>query len=308
MIKNGKIILLEDVIIDYNLPKYKVENSIILNNSITISNNWGLVDGNVMIRQDRINVNDEKMKVLKSLEYMLTFNKQNFLLKLKIWFYKNFIMGKEKPKEITFVNLTEFFNSIKQNVSKLNKKHIDEILEKYTSIISKAQSNGQTALVEKVLDYVKILQQELVLSTSPFNKYLKEEDIVKFYNVASVHDKYRTRLCLTYAKNFIKIIPDEITELKNEADKLKIFDNYVILHYDYSGEAVEDTKAEKAKKKDPILFGVIHGSTNLYYIGDWIDDYCDLTLDEVIKKIGKSDVHNISPKSINENLEKEITK
>jgi hypothetical protein len=204
--------------------------------------------------------------------------------------------------------LTEFFNSIKQNVSKLNKKHIDEILEKYTSIISKAQSNGQTALVEKVLDYVKILQQELVLSTSPFNKYLKEEDIVKFYNVASVHDKYRTRLCLTYAKNFIKIIPDEITELKNEADKLKIFDNYVILHYDYSGEAVEDTKAEKAKKKDPILFGVIHGSTNLYYIGDWIDDYCDLTLDEVIKKIGKSDVHNISPKSINENLEKEITK
>jgi hypothetical protein len=33
-----------------------------------------------------------------------------------------------------------------------------------------------------------------------------------------------------------------------------------------------------------------------------------LTLDEVIKKIGKSDVHNISPKSINENLEKEITK
>jgi hypothetical protein len=217
-------------------------------------------------------------------------------------------MGKAKQKEITFVNLTEFFNSIKQNVSKLNKKHIDEILEKYTSIISKAQSNGQTALVEKVLDYVKILQQELVLSTSPFNKYLKEEDIVKFYNVASVHDKYRTRLCLTYAKNFIKIIPDEITELKNEADKLKIFDNYVILHYDYSGEAVEDTKAEKAKKKDPILFGVIHGSTNLYYIGDWIDDYCDLTLDEVIKKIGKSDVHNISPKSINENLEKEITK
>jgi DNA-directed RNA polymerase subunit F len=248
------------------------------------------------------------MKVLQSLEYMLTFNKQNFLLKLKIWFYKNFIMGKAKPKEITFVDLTAFFNSIKQNVSKLNKKHIDEILEKYTSIISKAQTNGQTALVEKVLDYVKILQQELVLSTSSFNKYLKEEDIVKFYNLASVHDKYRTRLCLTYAKNFVKIIPDEITELKNEADKLKIFDNYVILHYDYSGEAVEDTKEEKAKKKDPILFGVIHGSTNLYYIGDWIDDYCDLTLDAIIKKIGKSDVHNISPKSINENLEKEIIK
>jgi hypothetical protein len=87
-----------------------------------------------------------------------------------------------------------------------------------------------------------------------------------------------------------------------------VFDNYVILHYDYSGEAVEETKEEKAKKKDPIMFGLIQGSKNLYYIGDWIDDYCDLTLDVIIKKLGKRTVKKLTVKTINENLEKEIIK
>lgn len=36
------------------------------------------------------------------------------------------------------------------------------------------------------------------------------------------------------------------------------------------------------KRKDPILFGVIAGSNKLYFIGDWIDEYCDLRFDDVV--------------------------
>ena len=39
-----------------------------------------------------------------------------------------------------------------------------------------------------------------------------------------------------------------------------------------------DTPAEEIKKRDPIVFGVIAGSNKLYYITDWVDEYCDLTL------------------------------
>ena len=47
------------------------------------------------------------------------------------------------------------------------------------------------------------------------------------------------------------------------------------------------TEEEKRIKKDPILFGVIYGSNKLYYIADWVDEYCDLTWDQVVEKLEK---------------------
>ena len=185
------------------------------------------------------------------------------------------------------MSIKDFFESVKANVGKLDKKKIEDVLGKFDATLENAKYNNQTALVETLNDYAKTLKYELILSVSKFDKYLTEEDIVNFHAKASVHEKYKTGLCLTYVKNFVKVIPLEITELKRKADELKVFDNYVILHYDPSGKAVKDTKKEKEKKKDPILFGVIKGSKRLYYVGDWIDDYCDLTLDVIIKKIGK---------------------
>jgi len=43
-------------------------------------------------------------------------------------------------------------------------------------------------------------------------------------------------------------------------------------------------KRRDEKRKDPILFGVIAGSNKLYFIGDWIDEYCDLRFDDVVKQ------------------------
>lgn len=57
------------------------------------------------------------------------------------------------------------------------------------------------------------------------------------------------------------------------------------------------TQKEKEKAKDPILFGVIQGSRKLYFIGDWIDDYCDLTLEKMMKTI-KDKEHILSSESV----------
>ena len=69
---------------------------------------------------------------------------------------------------------------------------------------------------------------------------------------------------------------------KIEADRLEVFDNYVVLHYDPDKKASDMTESEKKVAKDPILFGVIFGSDRLYYIGDWIDpDFCDLVWSDI---------------------------
>jgi len=232
-------------------------------------------------------ITDSNMEYMK---YMHS-HEPSIRLKFKMWLYKKLYLRYFNPddkKELTLVNLTSFFESLKKNINELDKKDIDDILNKYITVLQNAKDNNQVALIEKIVDYAKVLKYESVLCTSKFNKFLTEEDVVKFYNIASAHEKYKTKLCLTYTKNFVKIIPQTITELKKEADALKVFDNYVVLHYDYSGNSVKETKEEVEKRKDPVLFGIIQNSNRLYYIGDWVDDYCDLTLDTIIKKIGKT--------------------
>lgn len=307
MIKNGKIVLFEnEIIVDKTLPKHKVvkTNQNASGVSFNSDNSFEFNDFSSIntLSNNRTSAFDENIEYM---EYLYQ-HSPTLRLRFKIWLYKKLFSRSleiEKQKIFKLEDLVEFFESLKTNVKKQNKKDIEDVLLKYTTVLQNAQDNNQIALVEKIKDHVNILKYEMTLCMSKFGKYLTSEDVVKFHNVASVHEKYRTGLCLTYIKNFIKIIPEEITKLKKEADELKVFDNYVILHYDYSGNSVSDTKEEKAKKKDPILFGVIKGSTNLYYVGDWIDDYCDLTLDVIIKKLGK-EVGEISVENIKNNIEK----
>jgi hypothetical protein len=35
---------------------------------------------------------------------------------------------------------------------------------------------------------------------------------------------------------------------------------------------------------------LIKGSKKLYYICDWVDEYCDLTLDKVVEIVGKETI------------------
>lgn len=258
MINNKKILILDNIVIDKTLPKFSNNTKQLSDSQLVITSGFS--------GMSNISVNGGIFNKIKN----ILFN--NFLQK--------------KPKQISISNLKLFFENIKTNISELDYKNISEILSKYDSVLSNAKYNNQVALCEILEDYIGILKNELILTSSEFNKFLEEPDVVDFYNKASKHEKYQTGLCLTYIKNFVKIIPNEISELKIKADKLNVFDNYVILHYDYDNSSVADTKEEAEKKKDPIMFGVIRNSRRLYYIGDWIDVYCDLTLGVLIKTIG----------------------
>jgi hypothetical protein len=80
------------------------------------------------------------------------------------------------------------------------------------------------------------------------------------------------------------LIPIEAGDKKIFLDKLCVFDNYVILHYDPEGKSTKLTDEERKKKEDPILFGVISGSRRLYHVHSWKDELCDLTIDQIIER------------------------
>lgn len=174
----------------------------------------------------------------------------------------------------TEMSVDEFFSRIGRNAKEL--KIIDGIVDKYLQRIEKAEKMGQTALVEKMKDDIEVVKKEALASLCGVKKYLTKEQIDKLIN------KSDKNIEITFIKNFVRHIPDELLGIKEKLDKENVFDDYVIVHYDPKKENESLTKKEIEKKKDPVLFGVIKGSTNFYYIGDWIDEYCNLTLKEIV--------------------------
>lgn len=198
----------------------------------------------------------------------------------------NFTVEPLQTEDPPSMTVEEFFSSVKNTVDEIQK--VNEKLESYTSALEKLKNLGQVALYEAMALDVEMYRAEAQLYAIGMTKYITEDNIVTFLK------KSPKALRLDWIKNFIRIIPDEVAEKKIKADELNIFDNYVVLHYDPDNKGNQMTTEEIARKKDPILFGLVMGSRKLYYVGDWIDEYCDLTLEKVIEFLGEGSVKEIT--------------
>jgi len=201
--------------------------------------------------------------------------KPKFINKLFIQIKYFFTRSKIK---IMSVPVQKVFNDLAKNIEEL--RIVNTRLDGYKKLLIKAQTLGQKALEEKVKDHIKLYYLETALLKSEFKKFITEEKIILFSK------KCERGLRLDWIKNFTRVIPDDVLEQKLLADELNVFDNYVILHFDPKNENNHLTKKEIEKKKDPILFGVIRGSRKLYFIGDWIDEVCDLTWEKIAELLG----------------------
>lgn len=194
---------------------------------------------------------------------------------------------KGEEEDVVSVNVLDFFKYVKGLAGESVNTYKNRVAG-YLQALKNAESSGQEALKEKLLSGLIVSKYESVLNAIGCYYVVTEEQVVEFAK------KCEKGLSLDYVANFIRPIPQDIIEKINEMNKYEIFDNYVILHYDPDQKAFGKTAQEKEdeKKKDPILFGVINGSNKLYYLADWIDEYCNLTLDEFVSilEINKDDL------------------
>lgn len=195
----------------------------------------------------------------------------------KKWFGWLFIFQANK-QEKTKLTAGQFFAHIKTSVK--NIEPYQKRVEDYLQVANKAKQMGQTALYEQLVRDAAIVKYESLLLTSNFKTCITEAQVIKFYKESP------RGMSLTWVDNFTRIIPQKAYDQKLIADELKVFDNYVILHYDPKQKSFALTQKQIADQKDPILFGVIAGINKLYYIADWVDEYCDLTLQQFIDKFG----------------------
>jgi hypothetical protein len=259
--------IFDNFIVDKNLPKHKKNDTDERKINFS-SNNEGRLSVSTFSNDGDFGDNSNlsffnRIKIAFTLKKFL----QNQKLKMK--------------KELNLITIREFFLNTSKNFKELTP--IAEIADYFQNAINQAIKLGQDSLKEKLINQLDVVRGEIILLQMGLKFYINNDQVCSFYEKVD-EDK---NLKLTWIKNFVKIIPQNLVELKEKIDERKIFDNYVILHYDPHGIATDLTEKELELKKDPILFGVIKNSKKLYYVGDWKDDYCDLTLESMFETLGE---------------------
>ena len=175
---------------------------------------------------------------------------------------------------------TQYFDLLKGMKKDITEADIENVLNNCLELMKKPKITGQKKMAKKIYDQSKILLRELNAVKAGFGVYVLREDIL--YYIEKIAKK---TVKIIELENYERDIPDSVVDRLVEAQPY--FDEFFIVFTDYTGEAERTVQKEK-RDKDPILFGVIHHpdkkdvlTNRMYFIADWVDEYCDLTLEEL---------------------------
>ena len=198
---------------------------------------------------------------------------------------------------------SEYFDTIKGLKNNITDEALVKVYDNCLEILNKYKATGQWKGAKKLIFHLETIEKEREIVKLGIDTFVYKDDIEAYIsNVASDVVK------IIDLESYEREIPDEIVEvIQKVKDK---FDQLYVVFTDYTGE--HERKVEKERRdKDPILFGAFKDKGNsviidrFYYLGDWVDEYGDLTLDKMVnecEKVGKRNItHTIStPEDIEE--------
>jgi len=216
---------------------------------------------------------------------MAILKQAKFVNQLTVWDkVKNAVRRKRKavPVEIAMVDLLD-------HIELTSTPELAARLEKLNEIEAGMRTAGQYKKAEVVKQLKAIVAEESVVVAAGFTAYVSEDTMIEFLR------KSERGTMVDFLRYYDDEIPPEAIEKKVAADKLMVFDNYVVAHYsDIIQKAAKvekkvsdkEEKKQREKRRDPILFGLIKNSRKLYFICDWKTDTDDLTLEKLEKELG----------------------
>ena len=194
------------------------------------------------------------------------------------------VFGKKAEED---VDALVTFDQVKQSVLRQLPSTAD--LEKACNdtirVIEWLKSTGQYGQAEHLIDVAGVVAAELVLMKNGYGKFITQEELINFLL------KCERGVRLDFLRYYGDILPVEVANKVQEANKLLVFDNYAVLYYAAKTPKFMKQKqadAVERKRRDPILFGMIEGSRRLYYITDWVTTNDDLTLASLEKILGRT--------------------
>lgn len=181
----------------------------------------------------------------------------------------------------TIISPRLYFSFVKSKMGKVEKEKYKKSAQKLQALIRQAKEINQVGMAEQLAKRLQIVVAEMEMAAYGIEKYVDYNDIIKFKD--KVKDRTIDFVNLT---NFPRTVPAKVRTKITKLQKAGIFDEFWILFNNPKREVAKTIKQEK----DPILFGKLNGlSARYYYIDDWVDEYCDLTLDEFVNEMKKVD-------------------
>lgn len=186
---------------------------------------------------------------------------------------------------------TEYFENVKSLKNMLDDEKLKKMYENSITLFEKYKKTGQTSSMRKLIFYIETIQKEREILAAGIDTFVYTDDVSRF--LEKVENKV---VKIIELDKFPREIPDEIVDIIDKHGNK--FDKLYVLFTDYTGETEKEIEKER-RDKDPILFGAFEDKSNdskyvvkdrLYYLGDWIDEYCDLTLQQIVEVMQKDNV------------------
>lgn len=173
------------------------------------------------------------------------------------------------------------YRFIKKRFNIIERKRLSQRMERICQLMEDAKVVGQIALAEKIEERFGKLIREQELLACGIELAMKKTVLKRFMDASE-----KNIIKLTPLRNYARPIPKSVLKIVDGVKKKELFEELWVLHTDVNDDAVVKTREEK---KDPILFGTIPESDSYYFVTDWVDELCDLTLDKLLERMGMNE-------------------
>lgn len=178
------------------------------------------------------------------------------------------------------ISPSQYFDYLKNAKNDITTEALKESYSVFLKLAEKYTKLGQKESLKKLCFLADTLKKEEKLIELGITTYIYK-DVIEDY-IENVADE---TVKIIELSRYMREVPDELVETIEKSKDL--FDEFYVVFTDYTGK--EERKIEKERRdKDPILFGVFKNNSNVadrfYFLGDWVDEYCDLTLDKMVEQ------------------------
>lgn len=186
----------------------------------------------------------------------------------------------------------EYFDKVKDKKQHCTDEMLSKVYENCLYLLNKYKVTNQKAGIRKLLFHLECLEKEREIIKLGIDTFIYKDDIEDY-----IEDVADEAVKVIELENYEREIPDEIVDvIEKVKDK---FDRLYVVFTDYTGKAERQVEKQR-RAHDPILFGAFISEKyqvvvdRFYYLGDWVDEYCDLTLDKMVNAIDKQNNKNVA--------------
>lgn len=199
---------------------------------------------------------------------------------------------KQQPAQQPEMTAQEYFDIVKARKQTVTDEDLQRVYDNCLELLNKYKITGQTSGLRKLIFHLETIEAERELVKMGITTFIYRDDIEEYIDSIS-----KDVVKIIELQNYEREIPDDVVAIIAKVQGK--FDKLYVLFTDYTGKTERKVEAAR-RQKDPILFGTFQSEAlrtvidRFYFLADWEDEFCDLTLDKMVNEVKASKKRNIA--------------